>query len=136
MIQIQKVNTPMSDIQDKDDIKILVDAFYKKVLEDEVIGFIFTQTVKFIWEKHIPTMYDFWDSTLFHTSIYRGNPMQKHIVLNDKIELTNHRFERWLSLWESTVDENFKGKKAKEAKEKARTIGEIMKYKIKVINAT
>ena len=78
-----------ADILNREGIKMLVDSFYKKVLKDDIIGFIFTDTVEFIWEKHIPIMYDFWDSMLFHTAFYKGNPMLKHIALNKKIELTD-----------------------------------------------
>jgi hemoglobin len=78
----------MTDIQKKEDFKTLVDSFYKKVLIDDVVGFIFTEIIDFIWEKHIPVIYDFWESLLFHTATYKGNPMIKHINLNHKIKLT------------------------------------------------
>ncbi len=44
----------MKDIQDPKDIQYLVDSFYKKVLQDDVIGYIFTEVVAISWEKHIP----------------------------------------------------------------------------------
>ena len=57
-----------SDIQNRDDIQRLIDQFYQKVLKDEVIGHVFTDTIEFIWDRHIPVMYDFWESVLFHTA--------------------------------------------------------------------
>ena len=121
----------MKDIQHREDIKILIDAFYKKVLQDDVIGFIFKETISFVWERHIPVMYDFWDSILFHTAVYKGNPMLKHMALNDKIELTDERFDRWIFLWEGTVDENFQGEKADMAKQKALMMRTLMVHKIR-----
>ena len=121
----------MKDIATREDVQLLVDRFYKKVLEDDVIGFIFKKTINFIWEKHIPTMYDFWDSMLFNTAVYKGNPMLKHIVLHAKIELTDERFDRWILLWEKTIDENFKGEKATLAKQKAIMMRKLMLHKIK-----
>jgi len=121
----------MKDIATREDVQLLVDRFYKKVLEDDVIGFIFKKTINFIWEKHIPTMYDFWDSMLFNTAVYKGNPMVKHIVLHAKIELTDERFDRWILLWEKTIDENFKGEKATLAKQKAIMMRKLMLHKIK-----
>ena len=121
-----------SDILNREDIKALVDSFYKKVLKDDLIGFIFMDTIEFIWDKHIPIMYDFWDSMLFHTAVYKGNPMLKHIALNKKIELTDARFDRWIQLWEQTIDENFQGQKADLAKEKANMIRMLMTQKIRL----
>ena len=37
------------DIEAKGDIKILVDHFYARVVEDPVIGYIFTETIKVNW---------------------------------------------------------------------------------------
>jgi len=119
------------DLKNKKDVKHLVDEFYKKVLRDENIGFIFTETVAFVWEKHIPKMYDFWDSILFDKATYKGNPMLKHMALNEKIELTDERFDRWLALWKQTIESNFKGEIADKANQKAAMIAELMKYKIK-----
>ena len=121
----------MKDIVTREDVQKLVDEFYKKVLEDDVIGFIFKKTINFIWEKHIPTMYDFWDSMLFNTAVYKGNPMVKHIVLHAKIELTYERFDRWIYLWQNTIDENFEGEKATLAKQKAIMMRKLMLHKIK-----
>ncbi|GMN10285.1 hypothetical protein MTsPCn9_13000 [Croceitalea sp. MTPC9] len=120
-----------SDILDREDVKIPVDDFYNKVLQDDMISFIFTETIDFIWEKHIPVMYNFWDSMLFHTAVYKGNPMLKHIALNSKIELTDERFDRWINLWESTIDKNFQGKNADMAKQKALMIRDLMVHKIR-----
>jgi hemoglobin len=120
----------MKDIVTREDVQKLVDEFYKKVLEDDVIGFIFKKTINFIWEKHIPTMYDFWDSMLFNTAVYKGNPMVKHIVLHAKIELTYERFDRWIYLWQNTIDENFEGEKATLAKQKAIMMRKLMLHKI------
>lgn len=121
----------MKDIVNREDVQTLVDKFYKKVLEDDIIGFIFKETINFIWEKHIPVMYDFWDSMLFNTAVYKGNPMLKHIVLNTKIQLTDERFDRWILLWEKTIDENFKGEKAALAKQKALMMRELMILKMR-----
>ena len=122
----------MRDIMDRDDIEFLVDAFYKSVLEDETIGFIFTDTVKFIWEKHIPTMYDFWESVLFGVGGYTGNLVMKHIKLNKKIKLTEKHFDQWLLLWKRALNDNFQGKTTDLAYERAETMKTLLMYKIKL----
>ncbi len=120
----------MTDILSESDIKLLVDEFYKKVVVDPVIGFIFNDVVKLSWEKHIPVMYAFWSSFLLGTNTYTGNPMSKHIELDKKVALTKIHFDRWLELWEGTVNENFKGVNADEAKTRAKHIAGLMLFKI------
>ena len=120
----------MKDIKNSQDIKILIDEFYKQVVTDDLIGHFFTKIIVLDWGKHIPVMYDFWETTLLGKMKYKGNPMLKHIELNEKESVNPEHFERWLDLWETTVTKNFKGIKATEAIQRAKQIGELMKFKI------
>ena len=120
----------MTDLENRKDIELLVDAFYRKVIIDDQIGVFFTEVVKLDWNTHIPIMYDFWETTLLGKMKYKGNPMIKHLDLNRKMPLNQGHFERWLSLWEETLEENFQGIKAEEAVKKARQIGQLMQFKI------
>ncbi len=119
-----------SDILTEADIQQLVDEFYKKVVADPLIGFIFTEVVQLSWQKHIPVMYSFWGSLLLGTNTYAGNPMIKHLELDKLVPLTKEHFERWLALWEGTVNENFEGPKADEAISRAKSIAGVMQLKI------
>ena len=120
----------MKDITSRNDIELLVNEFYKKVLKDELIGFIFTKIVQLNWEMHIPIICDFWESVLLDNIKYKGNPILKHIALNKKVNLKNEHFERWLLLWQNTIQANFLGKTAEEAIKKANMMGNLMRYKI------
>lgn len=119
-----------NDITSQEDIQLLVDSFYKKVLVDPIIGFIFTEVVQLSWEKHIPIMYAFWTSILLPPGDYTGNPMGKHFQLDKKVHFTKVHFDKWLQLWEETVNENFIGDKATEAITRAKNIAAIMFHKI------
>ena len=119
-----------NDIKDRTDIEHLVNTFYDKVKQDELIGFIFNDIAKVNWDKHLPVMYDFWESVIFLTNKYAGNPMAQHMQLNKRVKLTQEHFQRWLQLFISTVDELFDGKKADLTKEKAGSIAAIMEAKI------
>ncbi len=121
----------MKDINNRKDIENLIDEFYRKVIRDDLIGVFFTEIVKLDWDKHIPIMYDFWESILFGNHEYMGNPMHKHISLNKMKVITDQHFERWLDLWQETLLENYSGEKADEAMMKARNIAAIMKAKIR-----
>lgn len=123
----EKIKT---DIKNRQDIKILVDAFYRKVETDPTIGYLFTKVANVKWEKHLPIMYDFWDNILFHTGNFEGNPMMKHRVLNQKSPLTETHFKHWNKLWKKTVDDLFEGAKASEVKIRADSISKMMMNKV------
>ena len=118
------------EIRDRSDIIALINAFYTKVLQDEQIGHFFTKVVQMDWNKHFPIMYDFWESTLLGTGTYAGNPMTKHIELNQKSIIQKEHFDRWLFLWEETIHENFQGDLAEQAVTRARNIAGLMHHKI------
>lgn len=119
-----------TDIKNKEDIKILVDAFYQKIQTDSTIGYLFTDIAAVNWEKHLPIMYDFWDNILFHTGNFEGNPMMKHRELNKKSSLTQIHFKHWTKLWKRTVDDLFEGNKASEIKVRADNISKVMMHKV------
>lgn len=119
-----------SDIKNKEDVKLLVDSFYEKVLKDEVIGYLFTEVARLNVAEHMPVMYSFWSSILLGENSYKGNPMDKHFALNEKEKLKKEHFERWLKLWHETINELFTGDVANEAKNRANQIGQLMLFKM------
>ncbi len=122
------------DITTREDIDILVKLFYDKLLSDIHLQNIFQQTVLIHLEVHLKTIADFWDSILLDADIYRGNVTEKHIALNKRFPFTKNEFEQWLYLWEKTVDELFYGEMAEKAKFRAKSIADIMSYKMDYIN--
>ena len=118
------------DIENRDDIAALIRSFYVQAMQDELIGPFFTEVAAINLEEHLPIMYDFWESLLFHTGVYYGGMMQKHIVLNQKKHLSTAHFQRWLELFEKEVDTHFAGAMAEEAKSRARTIIPSMQMKL------
>ena len=120
----------MNDISTRDDIELLVNSFYKKVVDDHLIAHFFTDAVQISWENHIPIMISFWETLLLDEITYRGNPMEKHIALNRIAPLRREHFQRWIRLWEETVRENFSGIKADEAVTRAQSIAQIMEGRI------
>jgi hemoglobin len=119
-----------SDILTRADIELLVRSFYHKVVADDVIGYIFNDVVKVHWEKHLPTMFDFWENTLFFTGSYDGNPMLIHEHLHKRVPFTAQHFQRWILLFTTTVDELFEGVKATLAKQRAISIATVMELKL------
>mgnify|MGYP003541956001 FL=1 len=52
------------DIETRQDIYNLLEAFYAKALDDEVIGHFFTQVKKINMDEHLPVITDFWEMVL------------------------------------------------------------------------
>ena len=121
----------MKDIHSREDIETLVDNFYQQVVEDEIVGYFFNEVIQLDWTKHIPIMYDFWETVLLGKVRYKGTPIPVHIALSKKAMLKPAHFERWIQLWETTVRTNFSGDKANEAVKRAKLMGELIQIKIK-----
>lgn len=120
----------MKDIAGKEDIKIFVDKFYEKIRADEKLGPVFALRIpNGNWENHLEKMYRFWNTILFFQREYTGNPFQKHIGL----PVDNSYFEHWVALFHQTIDENFEGKQADEAKRRAENMGKLFSSKLQYL---
>jgi len=60
---------------------------------------------------------------------YQGAPFSKHAVL----PVQQAHFERWLTLFAETVDENFAGPKSEEAKSRAMCIADTFARRMGVL---
>jgi len=119
----------MEDIRNKNDIAVFVDAFYDKIKHDQVLGPIFFGAIKGDWQPHLDRMYAFWDSVLFSTPGFTGNPFAKHAGLR----IGQQHFDQWLVLFNETIDSNFAGPVAEDAKNRAQLIGKIFVSRIEDI---
>lgn len=117
------------DIENRDDLLVLMEQFYKKLLADDSINYLFTDIAKIDLEHHLPVLVDFWDGILFQSDTYKKNAMQPHLDLHRKSPLQKHHFNTWLNYFTQTVDELFGGEKAFLAKERARSIATVMQIK-------
>ncbi len=118
------------DITNRKDIEHLVEQFYQEAVSDAQIGHFFEGVIAKGLEKHLPTICDFWESVLLQQPVYKGNPMLKHIALDKEKPFSPAHFQRWIQLWEMTVDTLFQGPVAEEAKRRAQMMGQLMLYKI------
>jgi len=116
-----------NDISGRQDIKALVDRFYRNVLENEELAPLFAHVV---WARHLPVMYDFWENALFYTGGYAGNPLEAHMNFHKKSPLTESNFDTWIRIFNDSVDELFEGKQAELTKQRAASIAAVMKVKI------
>lgn len=77
----------------------LVDEFYGRIREDDLLGPIFAERIS-EWPAHLERMKSFWRSVLFNSGEFAGNPMSKHIEITG---LEEHHFTRWLDHFYATL---------------------------------
>lgn len=109
----------MKQIQDRNDINLLVNSFYSKIRVNNVLGPIFNKHIsENEWMHHIEKLTDFWETNLFGKPVFKGNPTQKHILVDYNLNntISQEHFNTWLRIWFETIDELFIGEMAERAK--------------------
>ena len=120
----------MRDIQTQADLYLLVDEFYKKLLSDNAISYIFTDVVKIKIEDHLPILVTFWSQAILGTGGYTNNLTQIHLDIDKKEHLTPELFTIWLGHFFTTVDMYFIGSNAEKIKTQALSLATILQIKI------
>lgn len=113
-------------IESLEDIEYLVNSFYDKVRTDELLGPVFNSVIRDRWPEHLKKMYTFWQTVLLKEHTYFGSPFPPHA----RLPVQKAHFDRWLELFNGTVDEHFSGEKAEEAKWRALKMAEMFLMKI------
>ncbi len=115
-----------TDILNLDDVKLLVNDFYTKIRENELLAPIFNEVIQDNWPAHLEKMYGFWQTILLDVQAYSGSPFLKHA----KLPIAAAHFDTWIGLFNETVDRHFEGEKANEAKWRAARMSEMFQYKL------
>jgi hemoglobin len=121
------------DIVAIEDIKLMVDFFYAKVREDGMLSFIFNDRIRDHWSEHLEKMYKFWQTVLLDEHTYFGAPFPPHATL----DINYTHYERWVQLFNETIDHLFIGDKAQEAKWRGQKMAQVFlartaNYKIQI----
>jgi hemoglobin len=119
-----------NDLQNREDIVLLINTFYKKVKVDKTIGFIFKDDADVNQINHLPIMYSFWENILLNSGSVKDQPMSIQQHLNKLVPLIPEYLAAWNKLFNESVDELFTGERANNAKQKAQSISAVMQLKI------
>lgn len=117
----------MKAIESREDIVRLVGQFYGKVRKDSLLGDIFNHHIASDeWPAHLAKLSDFWEGHLLRGTNFRGNPVKKHIQVDQQLKHTMNKqhFDRWLQLWSETLDSLYEGDLADKAKIAAQRMGQ------------
>lgn len=114
------------DLDSPENIEAFVDAFYARLLQDEQLAPIFIDVAAIDLDVHLPHIKRYWRKLLLGERDYQRHTMNIHRQLHGQRPLQASDFARWLSFFTDTVDDNFCGPKAEQAKRTARTIAANM----------
>ena len=118
------------DLESRDDIIIVLQAFYHKVLTDPVIGHFFTQVVPLDLKAHLPVITDFWESILFQSKGYRKNVMEVHQHIHHLSVIRREHLDHWVAVFTQTIDQHFVGGTANLMKQRATSVATLMDIKL------
>lgn len=114
------------DIETLDDVKLMVNTFYDRIRENEVLGPIFNEKIQDRWPQHLEKMYRFWQTILLSEHTYNGAPFPPHA----RLPIDEAHFVIWVKTFSSTVDEFFSGPNAEEAKKRGALMAAIFNSKL------
>lgn len=97
------------DIQEREDIKKLVESFYASAANDALLGEIFRTLQNSV---HKEELYQYWEAVLLSDQIHESHNFPTHIELM----FSARHFVRWLNLFLETIDNHYSGPNAEKAK--------------------
>lgn len=107
-------------------IETMVDTFYAKVREDEVLGPIFERRIE-DWPLHLERMVLFWRAVLRSEPTFKISERGAPPILHQRIvELEAMHFDRWLGLFRDVVDQTYPEPHAQRVREAARRIANAL----------
>ncbi len=118
------------DVENRDDVYRLLEAFYTKAFADDTIGRFFTEVVPLDLSTHLPVITNFWEAIVFNTQGYRKNVMEVHQHIHQLSQIKKEHLDRWVHLFTTNVDEHFEGPKATLMKQRAQSIATLMDIKL------
>jgi hemoglobin len=119
-----------TDILGEEEIVKIVHAFYERVELDEKLGPIFNEVVKINWASHLPVMVKFWRTIMFGDGDYRGNPLMAHMKWAKDVKMNENKFQHWLALFHSTIDDLYSGPNAEMMKMRSANMASVLPKRI------
>ncbi len=113
------------DLDNKENIKIFVEDFYDKVLDDPILAHIFTDVAKINIEEHFLKIRSYWEKMLLKDPAYKNHMMNIHRAVHANFPFTNDEFERWVALFLATLDE---GKYQGPMTDRARKLASVIAF--------
>lgn len=117
----------LPDLDNPQHIDRFVDAFYARVLADPLLAPLFTKVAQVDLTEHLPRIKAYWRKMLLGDSDYRRHMMRKHRELDNRQPLTYEHYQRWLQLFEETLEKHHCGPVTERASQLARRVAGNMR---------
>ena len=109
----------LPDIQTERDVQALVDAFYHKANQDELLAPAFRAAAHVYWPRHLTSFYEFWSTELLSA---QGSSTPRPVPAHLALPRSTPHHNRWVQLFDAAVEERFAGQRAGHAKSVARQV--------------
>ena len=126
------LQSPRPDLDTRETIEAFVDLFYQRILADPQLAPIFLDVAAIDLEVHLPHIKDYWCKLLLGERGYRRHTMNIHRQLHGRQPLRAGDFQRWLALFNATLDTNFAGPRTERARLVAAAIAGNMEASLPV----
>ena len=110
------------DIATTNDVGVVVRRFYRALIADPLLGPLF-ERYGVDWPHHIPKLQLYWEHVLLDRPGSPVNTIAAHGPVQRSTPFDREHVERWLELWDETVDDLYLGPVAERAKARARQVG-------------
>ena len=110
------------DLDSREQIEEFVDRFYARLLADDDLAPIFLDVAAIDLAVHLPHIKDYWCKLLLGDRTYRRHTMNIHRELHGKQPLQSVDFQRWLAMFNATLDDGFFGQHTERARRVAAAI--------------
>jgi hemoglobin len=108
------------DLDEPDEIFEMVTRQYVDVTQDDLLSPYFSFGPDHpAWDAHIGNVSDFWNHVLLYAPDYDIDLFATHRPLHDRDPFTPELFDRWLQIFDDTVDGGWTGPTASRAKKRA-----------------
>ncbi len=118
LIDDQRDQESLRDLDSPTQIHDLVTAFYREVVFDELLEPMF-DVAEVDWAEHIPKLIDYWCWTILGINGYPGAVTRTHRRLHRLRAVEAEHCDRWYELWVASVDRGWTGPHAEHAKDHA-----------------
>jgi len=117
------------DIATDNDVGVIVRRFYRAVIPDELLGPVF-ERFDVDWSQHIPKLARYWEHVLLCRPASGANTIGAHGRVQRIAPFDGAHIDRWVELWDQTVDECYVGPVAELAKARAHQVGRALRSRV------
>lgn len=104
------------DLSTRTEIHDLVVEFYRAIVNDAELGYIFGEVAEVDWTLHIPKLIDYWCRVLLKQPGYDGYILAAHQHVHGIEPIPREMFDRWYLMWVDSIDGTWEGPIAEQAK--------------------